>query len=186
MKTSIRKTALFTLLIVTGAICAFSPRDNDHARGSFDLESLSGSTMQQIQTPDLKFEDENGKTISLHSLQGKVVFINLWATWCPPCVREMPSIHALRNTFKDNNDLVFLMVDVDGNLEKSKKWMQRKKFDLPVHIPASEIPRDLFRGSIPTTFIVDKNNTIVGRHVGGANYASKEIIDLMTELLKEK
>lgn len=137
------------------------------------------------QTPDLKFKDENGQIISLRSLKGKVVFINLWATWCPPCIYEMPSINKLKNTFKDNDDLVFLMVDVDGKINQAKKFMERRKFDLPVHIPASEIPRELFGGSIPTTIIVNKQNDIVGRHVGGADYAAQEVIDMMSKLLNE-
>lgn len=134
------------------------------------------------QTPDLKFTDENGKTI-LRSLKSKVVFINLWATWCPPCIYEMPSINNLRNTFKDNDGLVFLMVDVDGKINQAKKFMERRKFDLPVHIPTNEIPRELFGGSIPTTIIVNKQNDIVGRHVGGADYAAQEVIDMMSKLL---
>jgi thiol-disulfide isomerase/thioredoxin len=144
------------------------------------------SNVQQQQTPDLKFKDENGKTISLSSLKGKVVFINLWATWCPPCIHEMPSINELRKTFKDNDDLVFLMVDVDGKIDKASKWMKNKKFDLPVHVPDSEIPRELFTGSIPTTIIVDKKNNIVGRQVGAADYMSAEVIELMKNLLNEK
>lgn len=135
--------------------------------------------------PDLKFKDEKGNIVSLHSLKGKVVFINLWATWCPPCIREMPSIDELRKTFKDNEDLVFLMVDVDGNIEKAANFMKNKKFDLPVHIRASEIPRELFNGSIPTTIIIDKQNKIAGRHVGGADYASPKIIEIIKELLSE-
>lgn len=135
--------------------------------------------------PDLKFKDEKGNIVSLHSLKGKVVFINLWATWCPPCIREMPSIDELRKTFKDNEDLVFLMVDVDGNIEKAANFMKNKKFDLPVHIRASEIPRELFNGSIPTTIIIDKQNKIAGRHIGGADYASPKIIEIIKELLSE-
>src|SRR5690606_33883019 len=138
------------------------------------------------QTPDLKFKDENGKTISLSSLKGKVVFINLWATWCPPCIHEMASINELRKTFKDNDDLVFLMVDMDGKIDKASNWKKNKKFDLPVHVPDSEIPRELFTGSIPTTIIIDKQNNIVGRQVGGADYMSPEIIELMKNLLNEK
>lgn len=55
------------------------------------------------------------------------------------------------------------MVDVDGKIEKSKEFMKKKKLDLPVHIPASQIPRELFVGSISTTIIVDKQNNIVAR-----------------------
>ena len=77
------------------------------------------------------------------------------------------------------------MVDVDGNIEKTNKWMKNKKFDLPVHVFDGEIPRDIFSGSIPTTIIVDKQNNIIVRHVGGADYMSKEMVDLIKELLSK-
>lgn len=188
MKRYIKKIALLPLLAITGLTYAsISGNGIDESintdKGINGKEPLVSNFQQ---TPDLKFKDEDGKTVLLSSLKGKVVFINLWATWCPPCIHEMPSINELRKTFKDNDDLVFLMVDVDGNIEKSSKWMKSKKFDLPVHVPDSEIPRELFGGSIPTTIIVDKQNNIVGRQVGGADYSSQEVIDLMTKLLNEK
>jgi len=188
MKTYIKKVALLPLLVITGlAYASMSGNRIDNSTNKdmgINGEQPLVSDVQK--TPDLKFKDENGKTISLHSLKGKVVFINLWATWCPPCIHEMPSINELRKTFKDNKDLVFLMVDVDGKIEKSKEWMKKKKFDLPVHVPDGEIPRELFTGSIPTTIIVDKQNNIIGRQVGGADYMSPEVVELMKKLLNEK
>lgn len=188
MKMNIKKIAPLPLIVIMGWAYASMNKNNidgkNTANQGIDGEKPLVSNMQQ--TPYLKFKDENGKTISLRSLKGKVVFINFWATWCPPCIHEMPSINDLRKTFKDNKDLVFLMVDVDGKIEKSKEWMKKKKYDLPVHVPDSEIPRELFTGSIPTTIIVDKQNNIIGRQVGGADYSSKEVIDLMTKLLNEK
>ncbi len=148
------------------------------------IESSPWSTFQQ-QTPDLKFMDGNGAIISLSSLKGKVIFVNLWARWCLPCIYEMPSIAKLRKIYKDNDELVFLMVDVDGDIGKAKQFMDRKKFDLPVYIPYSEIPSDLFTGSIPTTIIIDKNNVVVGRQIGGADYASQEVTQLIAKLLNE-
>lgn len=188
MKMNIKKIALLPLIAITG--WAYASINGNGIDGIITTNQSTNGEQPLVskaqQTPDLKFKDENGKTISLHSLKGKVVFINLWATWCPPCIQEMPSINELSKTFKDNDNLVFLMVDVDGNIEKTKKWMKDKKFDLPVHVFDGEIPRDIFSGSIPTTIIVDKQNNIIARHVGGADYSSKEVIDLMTKLLNEK
>lgn len=188
MSAYIKRIALLPLMVITG--WAYTSMNGNGIDGKMTVNQGTNGERQLVsdeqQTPDLKFKDENGKTVSLHSLKGKVVFINLWATWCPPCIHEMPSINELRKTFKDNKDLVFLMVDVDGNIKKSKEWMKKKKFDLPVHVPDSEIPRELFAGSIPTTIIVDKQNNIIGRQVGGADYSSKEVINLLTKLLNEK
>lgn len=187
MKKYIKKVILFTLLVITGLTYA-SMKSNSidqNINTNKDINDEKSLVSNDQQTPDLKFKDENGKTISLSSLKGKVVFINLWATWCPPCIQEMPSINELRKTFKDNDNLVFLMVDVDGNIEKTNKWMKNKKFDLPVHVFDGQIPLDIFSGSIPTTIIVDKQNNIIVRHVGGADYMSKEMVDLIKELLSK-
>lgn len=73
-----------------------------------------------------------------------------------------------------------------NNIDKASKWMKNKKFDLPVHVPDREIPREIITGSIPTTIIVDKQNNIIGRQVGGADYMSAEVIELMKNLLNEK
>ncbi|OYX85009.1 MAG: thioredoxin [Flavobacteriales bacterium 32-34-25] len=182
-----KKIAIIPLIAITGWAYASINRNSINASVSVnqhinDEETLVSNSQQ---TPDLKLKDENGKTISLKSLKGKVVFINLWATWCPPCIQEMPSINELSNTFKDNQDVVFLMVDVDGKIEKSKEWMKSKKFDLPVYVPDGEISRELFSGSIPTTIIVDKQNNIIARQVGGADYSSKEVVDMIKKLLSK-
>lgn len=130
------------------------------------------------------FKDGAGKTFDLASLKGKVVFINFWATWCPPCVAEMPSIHALQKKFANNMDVVFLLVDVDNKYEKSDQFMKKHGYDLKVVNPASDIPPVFFQGSIPTTVILDKKGKMVFRQEGAADYSSAEIIDLISKLSK--
>ncbi|SHH77870.1 TlpA family protein disulfide reductase [Flavobacterium johnsoniae] len=187
MKMNLKKIAIMPLIAITGWAYASINRNSIDSRVSVNHHRNSEQKLvsNSRQTPDLKLKDENGKTISLKSLKGKVVFINLWATWCPPCIQEMPSINELWKTFKDNKDLVFLMIYVDGKIEKSKEWMKSKKFDLPVYVPDGEIPRELFSGSIPTTIIVDKQNNIITRQVGGADYSSKEVVEMIKKLLSK-
>ncbi|MFD1772284.1 TlpA family protein disulfide reductase [Sphingobacterium suaedae] len=134
---------------------------------------------------DILFKDTNGKTLSLRSLTGKVVFINFWATWCPPCIQEMPSIHQLKQSFNDTADVVFLMVDVDNNIEKSSAFMKKKKYDLPVYVPASDIPPDYLGGAIPTTVILDKKGEVVARMEGGRDYARPEVQKALRDLVEE-
>ena len=133
---------------------------------------------------NIAFADTNGKLINASEQKGKVLFINFWATWCPPCIAEMPSINKVYNKFKDNKDVVFLMVDVDGNTKKSVKFMERKKYELPVYIPASAIPSSILDGSIPTTLIVDKKGKIVFKHKGGADYSNEDFVKFLEGLTK--
>lgn len=136
------------------------------------------------QTADLIFQDQKGKTVSLSSLKGKVVFINFWATWCPPCIQEMPSINKLKQSFNGNDHIVFLMVDVDANIKKSTGFMEKNQYDLPVYVPASEIPPSFLGDAIPTTVILDKKGNLIARMEGGRDYADPQMVTALNALIK--
>jgi len=132
--------------------------------------------------PNILFKDGEGRTVDLVSLRGKVVFINFWATWCPPCIAEMPSINALHEQFKEQENVVFLMVDVDGNHEKSKQFMSKHQYGLSVVSPASEISPVFMQGAIPTTVILDREGKMVYRQEGAADYSSLKIVEMITRV----
>src|SRR5699024_10499884 len=81
---------------------------------------------------DLPMIDQNGKPANLKDLQGRVVFINFWATWCAPCVAEMPNINALYQTYEDDGKVAFVMISVDENFDKAISFIDRKGFDFDV------------------------------------------------------
>jgi len=151
------------------------------------VESKSNAPAANTTSPtqDVKFMDSKGNNINLSDQKGKVVFINFWATWCPPCIAEMPTIDQLHEKYKDKSDIMFLMVDVDGKVDESTTFMKDKGFHLPVHIPASEMPKALFAGSMPTTVILDKSGNIAFHHVGGADYSNPKISEFIDELIKQ-
>lgn len=130
------------------------------------------------------FQDGTGNIVKLTEQKGKVVFINFWATWCPPCIAEMPSIEKLYSRYKDNKDVVFLMVDVDANYQGASAFMSKGGYTLPVYTPAGEMPRKYFAGSMPTTVILDKTGKIAFNHVGGADYSNPEVFAFIDKLLK--
>ncbi|MBC8054326.1 MAG: TlpA family protein disulfide reductase [Sphingobacteriaceae bacterium] len=134
--------------------------------------------------PSVVFKDGNGKTIDISKQKGKVLFINFWATWCPPCIQEMPSINTLKKQFNDT-EILFLMVDVDDNYKKSNKFMENNKYDLPVYTAVSSVPQELLSGSIPTTVIIDKEGRVVTRHEGGADYMNPETMKFFKELTRK-
>jgi thiol-disulfide isomerase/thioredoxin len=134
----------------------------------------------------IRFKDVNGKVVDVGSLKGKVVFLNFWATWCPPCQAEMPSINKLYTRFKDDPDFVFLLVDADSELQKAQQFMLKKKFDMPVYEVASSIPEQLFKGSLPTTIVFDKQGRVSFNEEGAANYGHKKFIDFMLQLKNNK
>jgi len=135
---------------------------------------------------DLKFKDQNGKIVSLSDLKGKVVFLNFWATWCPPCLAEMPSINKLYEQNKANEDVVFIMLDADSNFEKAYGYMKRKNYQMPVYHMASSVPDQIFSGSLPTTVVFDKQGRLSFQHVGTAKYNSQKFIDFIEKLRKSE
>ena len=132
---------------------------------------------------DAAFRDKNGVVVQLSDLKGKVVFLNFWASWCPPCIAEMPSIDKLHTKYKNQDGIVFLMVDVDGKIESSLDFMRKRDFKLPVYVPASATPVAYFSGSMPTTVILNKSGDIVFQHIGAADYTSSHISTLIDKLL---
>ena len=132
----------------------------------------------------VQFTSSDGNIIDLANLKGKAIFLNFWTTWCPPCIAEMPSVNRLYTKLKNNENVVFVMADADGNLKKSTAFMKKKKFGLPVYIPTGSIPEQLFRGSLPTTVIINKRGEIVFSHEGMANYDTPEMEKLLNDLSK--
>ena len=150
-----------------------------------DNSNNADSNEKKSSGNQLLLKSANGKLIDLESLKGKVVFLNFWATWCAPCIAEMPSINALHTEFKNNQNVVFLLVDVDGAIANSTKFMEDKSYRLPVYISAGEIDTALFHESLPTTLIFDKKGKMVYKTEGEANYNTKAFFKRISDLAAE-
>lgn len=124
--------------------------------------------------------DGNQAPVALTQFKGKVVFINNWASWCPPCIAEMPSIQKLKNNLSGEN-IVFVMVSYDDRPEKALRFIQKKDYDFEVYFPGNAYP--FHTESIPATFILDKQGNVVASHTGMANFDNPELIKKIKALL---
>lgn len=129
------------------------------------------------------FHDENGNIISTNDLKGKVVFINFWATWCPPCRAEMPSLNEMYNKLKDDDRYVFLFINEDEDPSKATAYLQKSNFSMPVITRAGQIPAQIFSGTLPTTVVLNKEGKIVMKKEGLANYNNKDFLKQLEDLL---
>lgn len=120
------------------------------------------------------FSDANGKEMTTADLKGKVVFLNFWATWCPPCRAEMPSLNELYNTLKDDDRIFFLFISEDEDTVKARNYLQKHGFDIPFITRSGRIPPGIFSGTLPTTIVLNKEGRIVLKHEGIANYNTSE------------
>ncbi len=152
---------------------------------NLNIEKLQDSTrISKLPAEGFKMEvvDKTGRIVSLKDLKGKVVFINFWATWCAPCIAEMPSIQKLYETFKDNDDVAFVILEAEGNKEKADRLLTKKKLTLPVYYPYGTIPTEFFRGRLPTTVILDKEGNMAHITEGMADYSGHDIVDFINEV----
>ena len=151
--------------------------------GLYNADAPSSALALNKSIPDdLAFRSQDGDLIKLSENKGKIYFINFWATWCPPCRAEMPSINSLYSKIKNKEKINFIMVDVDNKIASSVKYMKRNSFELHVYSAESAIPEHIFSGSLPTTVIVGPKGDIVFQHSGMANYDNVEMLNFLNAL----
>jgi thiol-disulfide isomerase/thioredoxin len=127
-----------------------------------------------------RFVDMEGNAINLADYRGKTVFINLWATWCPPCRAEMPHIEDMYAKVKDTENLEFLMIALDKEAEKSKKFIDDKGFTFPVVHASFGLNNSLQSESIPTTLVVNPRGEIIFYQEGMSNFDTEEFRNFLT------
>ena len=131
---------------------------------------------------NLLVKDLEGNLVDMNNYKGKVIFLNFWATWCMPCVAELPSIDKLYSQFK--NDVVFLLIS-NESFEKVKTYHSKKGFEVPFHVidDSGKIPNLYYHESIPYTLIINKNGKIVKTSVGAEDWDDDDFIKELKELL---
>lgn len=124
-------------------------------------------------------EDER---IDFAQSKGKVVLINYWATWCPPCVAEMPDLQELYTTYSDQVDFYFVSSE---KKEKLNLFLTKKDYNLPVYIQTEKSPDLLETTSLPTTFLISKKGEIIMQKIGAANWNSDSVHEIIEKLLSQ-
>ena len=152
-----------------------------------EITQMRNNTSDTTTLPDftqadfnLKLIDGDGAIKSLADFKGKVIFMNFWATWCPPCVAEMPSIAKLHKEMGD--EVAFVMLSFDQDFEKAKDFNKRKGYGLPIYAPASNLPEMYQSSALPTTYIIDASGKLVLTHEGMADYSDPEFRQFLNSL----
>jgi len=119
---------------------------------------------------------------SFSEFKGKTVFLNFWATWCPPCIAEMPNIQALYDDIDDNENIVFVMVSLDEDKDKARSFLKRKDFTMPVYFLNGRKPGVYDSSVVPTTYIISSKGKIVSERRGMANYNTRKFKKFLRSL----
>jgi len=194
-----RKTLTFKvafigiLLIGCGFIAAFVFDANPLARAKPENRSLDqllvdmgveifpNSTSQV----EVQLQDLNGADVNISDFRGKIVFLNFWATWCPTCVVEMPSMEKLHRKLKDS-DFALVTVSIQDSATEVKRFFKQNKLTFTALLDSSgkTVPGFSIR-AIPTTLMLDKTGRIIGRVMGPREWDSRESIAMFERLANE-
>jgi thiol-disulfide isomerase/thioredoxin len=174
---------------ITGFFCAVLLLLLLEAGAALLLVSSVGSTDDAPALPrmtrlsDLQgtFSDLSGQSFSLADLRGKVVVINLWATWCPPCRAEMPFLEGLWKKFQDNDRVRVLCISKE-TLAEVRKDPLAESLSMPLYVFTSPVPPELDPEGLPTTYIFDREGRVVFGHTGIAQWDSPEIVAYLEAL----
>lgn len=116
--------------------------------------------------PDFTLQDLDGQQVSLSDYKGKVIFIDFWATWCPPCRQSIPSVEKLYDEYKDNGSFVILGINLNEDKSTILKFMEKQKVNYKVLMSDKKVVSDYKISGIPAFFLIDQNGDIVNKYVG--------------------
>jgi thiol-disulfide isomerase/thioredoxin len=131
---------------------------------------------------DWSIKSLDGQDFKMGGLKGKVVFLNFWATWCPPCVAEMPSIQRLHDQ-SDKEKVRFICVSQE-EASKVTKFVKERGFTFPIYTMRGEPPAVFRSRGIPATFILSADGRVAFKHVGSAKWDDKTSVDFIRGLIK--
>lgn len=144
---------------------------------------LSAAQAGQQKAADFSLKDLQGKTVSLSSLRGKVVLLNFWATWCPVCTSEMPSLNRLYKEMKPRG-LEVLAVSTDRSASSVRDFRKTRGLAFPIVIDEDlDVIRLYHVFSLPTSFLINKKGIIVEKFFGARDWTGKEMREKIDTLL---
>lgn len=133
--------------------------------------------------PNFTITTDSGRSISPGNFGGKLLVLNFWATWCPPCIQEMPSLNQFAETMKDKG-VVVLAVSVDRNEQAYRSFLQRAQpAFLSARDPDANISSDYGTFKWPETYVIGTNGKVLIKHIGPKDWMSPEIFNPIKALL---
>ena len=141
---------------------------------------------QPFPAPDISVADEGGQTTRLSDLRGKLVLVNLWATWCGPCLREMPSLERLQSRLGERIAVLAVSEDRGGNkaVEPFIEKLGLKSVKIYID-PKSEVGHAFEVRGLPTSFVIGRDGNVLGRVEGAAEWDSPKILGVLEPLLSD-
>ena len=183
----IKRTQLINIAIILLLALYFFTPIGFHAKVylnrliSHNPVPVAERTRQVLEDYDFKLVDAKGNKVNLLDYKGEVIFINFWASWCPPCVAEMPDLQLLYDVYGEKVTFLFIARDKE---ERVSNFIMKKNYNMPVYFESGFTPKSLYSAALPTTFIIDKEGNIVVAETGSADWNAESVHNLLDGLLK--
>ncbi|MEJ2568608.1 MAG: TlpA disulfide reductase family protein [candidate division WOR-3 bacterium] len=180
-----KKLVLLLLLFFTISSCGQTESNkNENNKNKNESSKQVGSKKSMI-APDFTLKDTADNEHSLYDYRGKVVLVNFWATWCPPCMVEIPHLIELYRKYKENG-VVILGLSLDTDLKRIKIFVEKNNMEYPVLVEARDLIKTYAIKGIPTAYLIDKDGIIVEKFVGYTPGAEKDIEKLIIKLIEKE
>ena len=151
-----------------------------------DKRPYSPSEIEKLnaqKAPEFTLKDLKGNPVALSSMKGKVVLLNFWATWCPPCVAEMPELNKLYKKLASRG-LEIIAVSTDSSITSPKEFVSKNDIQFKVLYDDARATARLYKVfSMPTTFLIDRRGVIVEKFFGDYEWADDDMVKKIEKLL---
>ena len=170
------------LALLTSLVCIFPAALEAHAP---ELHKFRLVTFKKpAPAPAFKIQSLDGHEISLAGLRGKYVLINFWATWCPPCLKEMPSINALYRKFHDRGFEVLAIASDEQGSKAVKPFVTKLDLDFIIGLdPTSAVAKLYGARTLPQTFLLNRDGNVIAAAIGERDWFSEGAISYIDEIL---
>lgn len=185
-----KKTKIYNILFLVAAALILIPQTRQPIQVFINKglvlmvkpTAIKAEERKIISNYNWMLKDDSQTTLDFNSIKGKVIVINFWATWCPPCVAEMPSLERLYQNYKDHDEIMFLFVS-NEDAKVINSFMSKKDYTFRVYQSLTNYPKELDVTTIPRTFIISKKGEIVMDKSGPADWSSDSVVNTIDKLL---
>ncbi len=178
-----KRTILIGMFMATAAILPTISGGAQTMPAAERLLAGLGFSTSSRPAPEMTVTDLSGKRLTLSSLKGKTVLLNFWATWCPPCRMEMPSMQRLHAAM-DPDKFVIVAVNLGETSADVRKFIQKSGYTFPIYLDPDQQAGNTYRiDAIPSTFLIDRRGTIIGTFLGAREWDTPDVINAFSQVI---
>ncbi|MCG2792798.1 MAG: TlpA family protein disulfide reductase [Weeksellaceae bacterium] len=175
----------FVLLLALLAFMLIKPlRDfvSEQIAMSPTVAKINSETMISQEVLDIELKGINTRSTNLKNLRGKVLFLNFWGTWCPPCRAEWPTIQKLYDLKKDK--VQFVLIAMQDKENDVKKFLKDNKYTVPVYIAESSLDPKILPAAFPTTYLLGKDGRILKKEDSSMDWSKDSVLEFIDNVTK--